>query len=132
MFNWLKKDREEGEGTGVLLQLTLPVVLILALLIVITTNDLMTKLNKAETRANIAEDNLENHIQDNENTPTGELQREFTATLEQLQLALLKQALSQVQKETHASLSLESHQYKLESIDPVELLDGSVNKKKSF
>ena len=102
---------EPGESMDVLLQLTLPIVLILAFVVVTevkTLTDQMWRLKK-----------------DVENTATARLSRERDTTLMELQLQLLYQATDQVAQAEEEALSL--REYRLVAPDVAQILEGQVD-----
>jgi hypothetical protein len=102
---------EPGESMDVLLQLTLPIVLILAFVVVTevkTLTDQMWRLKR-----------------DIQNTATGRLSRERDTTLMELQLQLLYQATDQVAQAEEEALSL--REYRLVAPDVPQILEGQVN-----
>jgi hypothetical protein len=85
----------EGESMDVLLQLTLPIVLILAFLVVTEVQTLTDQIRR-----------LKNDI---ENTATGRLSKERDTTLMELQLQLLYQATDQVAQAEEKGLALREY-----------------------
>jgi hypothetical protein len=102
---------EHGESMDVLLQLTLPIVLILAFVVVSEVRTMTEQMSRLK--------------RDVENTATERLSRERDTTLMELQLQLLYQATDQVAQAEEEALAL--REYALVTPSVAEILRGDVD-----
>ena len=101
----------QGQSMDVLLQLTLPIVLILAFLVVTEVQTMTDQISRLKS--------------DIRNTATGRLSRERDTTLMELQLQLLYQATDQIAQAEEEALSL--REYGLVAPSAAEILRGEVS-----
>jgi hypothetical protein len=101
----------QGQSMDVLLQLTLPMVLILAFLVVTEVQTMTDQISRLK--------------RDITNTATGRLSRERDTTLMELQLQLLYQATDQIAQAEEEALSL--REYGLVAPSAAEILRGEVS-----
>lgn len=102
---------EQGQSMDVLLQLTLPIVLILAFLVVTEVQTMTDQISRLK--------------RDIRNTATGRLSRERDTTLMELQLQLLYQATDQIAQAEEEALSL--REYALVAPSAADILRGEVS-----
>jgi hypothetical protein len=102
---------EHRESMDMLLQLTLPIVLILAFVVVVEVQTMTEQMSRLK--------------RDVENTATERLSRERDTTLMELQLQLLYQATDQVAQGEEEALAL--REYALVAPSVAEILRGDVN-----
>jgi len=101
----------QGQSMDVLLQLTLPIVLILAFLVVTEVQTMTDQISRLK--------------RDIRNTATGRLSRERDTTLMELQLQLLYQATDQIAQAEEEALSL--REYALVAPSAADILRGEVS-----
>jgi len=102
--------REGSVSMDVLLQVTLPIVLILAFLVVTEVQSLTDQINRLQ--------------KDIEGTATGRLSRERDLALLELQIQLLYAATTEVGSQTQAELGLDQYARLAPGVD--EILNGNV------
>ena len=131
LMDALSANTQERPSMDILLQLTLPIVLILALIMSVEVNDFVAELAQLEAenqelqqQKDVAEADQRSMREDFERSATGELVKELERMVLTIQQQLLLKAAAEVMAQQRATLALDS--YAAATPTPTELASGRI------